>query len=126
MKINGITRSEFKRLMSIPEAKSIFDAQVVQLKLLFKEKLQQQEEPNYSNLIQFPVKNHLKVLEPHQDQESPKKNVTTIVDADCYLENEESEQIKIFMDYFDSHKQIRKTLLEYFFLRLLPYSAVIK
>jgi hypothetical protein len=126
MRIKGITRSEFNRLMTIPEAKIIYDSQVIQLRLLFKEKLQQQMQPDYSNLIQFPARGNMKVLEKDNQQDTPKEAATTIVDADHYLENEEAEQIKIFMNYFDSNKHIRKSILEHFFLRLLPYSALVE
>lgn len=43
-----------------------------------------------------------------------------------YVRFPESEQLKVFHRYFDHYPTLRRTVLHYFFLRILPYSDIIE
>ena len=140
--MKGISRCQMNQLMAIPEVQQIIEAKFVELRLVFKNKLkpgQEQEqipeEPKTSNIIQFPMP-HKKVLDEkenttnHIDQTnrtesgSSQPAIINIVDASGYRYTPEEEQVKIFMDYFNNHRLLRRAILDEFFLRILPYSNI--
>lgn len=132
--MKGVTRSEFNKLMAIPEAKAIYEAKVLQLKCLFNDKLQEQElpetvefEPDLSNIIPFPVQGtdgKKQSRQKKKNTESGQEDIIKIVDASRYRNEDEGEQARIFMDYFENHPTIRRVVLDEFFLRILPYSNI--
>jgi len=138
MKGKGVTRNEFSKLMAIPEAKQLYEAKLLQIKLLFKDQLQLQEspgpqepvEPGSSNIIPFPVQVNVNANAPgtaakkQEQHRSRQKNIIKIVDASRYRDEDEEKQVEIFMDYFKNHPALRKALLDEFFLRILPYSNI--
>ncbi|NIM14967.1 MAG: hypothetical protein GTO45_23625 [Candidatus Aminicenantes bacterium] len=134
-----VTRTEMNRLMAIPEVRQIIEAKFAELRLLFKDKLQEPDElelafsDNNSNIIRFPL---LEVIgagsemkpKPQdlqgKNQRENMGNLIKIVDASRYRSEPEEEQVNIFMEYFENHKVIRKAVLDEFFLRILPYSDI--
>lgn len=134
-----VSRTEMNRLMAIPEIRQIIEAKFAELRLLFKDKLQEPAEPefafseNNSNIIQFPL---LEVIgsgsemkpKPQDLQGKNQRenigNLIKIVDASRYRNEPEEEQVNIFMDYFRNHTVVRKAVLDEFFLRILPYSDI--
>ncbi|MCP5046735.1 MAG: hypothetical protein GY940_06160 [bacterium] len=135
MKTRRLSRTQFNRLLSIPEAKEIYDAQMLQLKLLFKDRLEEsvEPEPDSSNIILLPMRSHRDPNAGHnarsatvsirQNRQENLENIThtRIVDTGGYRGEREEEQIQIFLDYFDHSPAIRKIILDNFFLRILPY-----
>lgn len=142
-----ISRYQMSRLMSIPEAKQVIEAKLVELRLAFKDKLEQGPEPEQylenpkaPNIIRFPA--------PHKKNPADDSNTAAInngaghidgtghsdgsggaafikiVDASGYRCTTEEEQVKIFMNYFRSHGHLRRAVLDEFFLRILPYSNI--
>jgi hypothetical protein len=127
--------------MAIPEVQQIIDAKFVELRLIFKDKLKQgpeqeqnPEEPKTCNIIRFPLpleKNldeRTSTTANHIDEtnrtDSSGAAIIKIVDASGYRYTPEEEQVKIFMDYFSSHRLLRRAILDEFFLRILPYSNI--
>ena len=144
--MKAISRCEMNRLMAIPEVQQIIEAKFVELRLIFKDKLKQgpeqeqnQEEPKSSNIIRFPLP-HKKTLDENtstiintannidgtngSDCDSSGAAIIKIVDASGYRYTPEEEQVKIFMDYFNNHRLLRRAILDEFFLRILPYSNI--
>jgi len=142
--MKGISRCQMNQLMAIPEVQQIIEAKFLELRLIFKNKLNQdpqqeqnQEEPKTSNIIRFP-RAHQKNLDENTstissaadnndgtdgtDSESDRAAIIKIVDASGYRYTPEEEQVKIFMDYFNNHRLLRRAILDEFFLRILPYS----
>lgn len=127
-----VSRTEMNRLMTIPEIRQIIEAKFAELRLLFKDKLQEPDEPefdsfdNNSNIIRFP---QFKVTGAGSEMKKPQDehmgNLIKIVDASRYRSEPEEEQVNIFMKYFRNHKVIRKAVLDEFFLRILPYSDML-
>ncbi len=114
MNNKGITRTEFNKLMSIPEARIVFNAKLVQLKLTFKDwKL-----PKGSSNVSLPT------VESEAEGEGFHYSCTKIIDASHYQEEGEAEQVKTFLEYFEKHREIRKTVLDSFFLKILPYISM--
>jgi hypothetical protein len=134
------------QLMTIPEVQQIIDAKFVELGLIFKDKLKkgpEQEqspgEPKTSNIIRFPLP-HKKIPAENTSAITNSANningtngtqsdssgaaIIKIVDASGYRYTPEEEQVKIFMDYFNNHRLLRRAILDEFFLRLLPYSNI--
>jgi len=134
------------QLMTIPEVQQIIDAKLVELRLVFKNKLkpdpqqeQNPEEPKTSNIIRFP-RSQQKDLDENAstmygavndndrtkgtDSDSSGAAIIKIVDASGYRCTPEEEQVKIFMDYFNNHRLLRRAILDEFFLRILPYSNI--
>jgi hypothetical protein len=109
--------------MAIPEARSIYEAKLLQLKLLFEDRLKKTTKPDDSNVIPMPFH---RVDSNAEETSPPPGTLTTIVDASGFIGEEEAEQVKWFMDYFESHKHIRKAVLDHFFLKILPYTAVME
>ena len=140
MKMNRVTRSEFNKLMTIPEAKQIYEAKLVQLKLLFMNKIRIEErqepqpqestnvEPVYpaSNIIPLPVHVNSRRTEAKKREKISKSlpQAIKIVDASGYKDENEEEQLKIFKHYFENHPALRKAVLDDFFLKILPYSNI--
>jgi len=145
MKMNGtanskrVTRTEMNRLMTIPEVRQIIEGKFAELRLLFKDKLQGAEEPefaftdNNSNIIRFPLllgtgaESEMKPRPRGRQEKNPQEttgNLIKIVDATRYRSEPEGEQVNIFMKYFQGRKVIRKAVLDEFFLRILPYSDI--
>jgi len=133
------------QLMNIPEVQEIIEAKFVELRLIFKNKLKQdprQEqypgEPTTSNIIRFPRSHQKKIDEnpstlsgaaSNYDESSRADSssgaaIIKIVDASGYRYTPEEEQVKIFMDYFNNHRLLRRAVLDEFFLRILPYSNI--
>lgn len=144
--MKGISRCQMNQLMAIPEVQQIIEAKFVELRLIFKDKLKQypeqeqnQEEPKSSNIIRFPLP-HKKNLDENTstiintannidgtngtDSDSSGAAIIKIVDASGYRYTPEEEQVKIFMDYFNNHRLLRRAILDEFFLRILPYSNI--
>ena len=142
--MTGISRCQMNQLMTIPEVQQIIEAKFLELRLIFKNKLNQDpqqeqnpEEPKTSNIIRFP-RAHQKNLDENTstissaadnndgtdgtDSESDRAAIIKIVDASGYRYTPEEEQVKIFMDYFNNHRLLRRAILDEFFLRILPYS----
>lgn len=117
MEYNRITRQEFNQLMEIPEAREIYEAKMLELKLVFKDRMENPGEPDPSNLIYMNI-----------DKRGPtteiKKVSTRIVNTESYLGKGENEQISAFMEYFNNHPVLRRTVLNEFFLRILPFAAL--
>jgi len=137
MKINSnanhkrVTRTEMNRLMTIPEVRQIIEGKFAELRLLFKDKLQGAEEPEFvftdknSNIIRFPLLQGTGAgSELEKKPPETKGNLIKIVDASRYRSEPEEEQVNIFMKYFHDRKVIRKAVLDEFFLRILPYSDI--
>jgi hypothetical protein len=132
--------------MAIPEVQQIIEAKFVELRLIFKDKLKQDpeqeqhpEEPRTSNIIRFPLAqqktpdgNTSTIIDSDNpidgsngtDSDSSGATIIKIVDASGYRYTPEEEQVKIFMDYFRSHRLLRRAILDEFFLRILPYSNI--
>jgi hypothetical protein len=144
--MKGISRCQMNQLMTIPEVQQIIEAKFVELRLIFKNKLKQgpqqeqnPEEPKASNIIKFP-RSHQKNFDENPSTRSSAANhndetnttdsdssgaaIIKIVDASGYRYTPEEEQIKIFMDYFNNHRLLRRAILDEFFLRILPYSNI--
>lgn len=146
--MKGISRCLINQLMSLPEVQQIIEAKFVELRLIFKNKLeksqkheQKPEEPKTSNIIRFP-RLHQKILDEDEnkatmtnaanntdgsnktDSDSSGAAIIKIVDASGYRYTTEEEQVKIFMDYFSNHRLLRRAILDEFFLRILPYSNI--
>lgn len=146
--MKGISRCQMNQLMAIPEVHEIIEAKFVELRLIFKDKLeksqgheQKPEEPRTSNIIRFPQP-HQKILDKDENtattsnaanntdgtnktnSDSSGAAIIKIVDASGYRYTAEEEQVKIFMDYFSSHRLLRRAILDEFFLRILPYSNI--
>jgi hypothetical protein len=144
--MKGISRCQMNQLMTIPEVQQIIEAKFVELRLIFKNKLKQgpqqeqnPEEPKASNMIKFP-RSHQKNFDENPSTRSSAANhndetnttdsdssgaaIIKIVDASGYRYTPEEEQIKIFMDYFNNHRLLRRAILDEFFLRILPYSNI--
>lgn len=144
--MKGISRCQMNQLMTIPEVQQIIDAKLVELRLVFKNKLkpdpqqeQNPEEPKTSNIIRFP-RSQQKDLDENAstmygavndndrtkgtDSDSSGAAIIKIVDASGYRCTPEEEQVKIFMDYFNNHRLLRRAILDEFFLRILPYSNI--
>ncbi len=142
--MTGISRCQMNQLMTIPEVQQIIAAKFLELHLVFKNKLNQDpqqeqnpEEPKTSNIIRFP-RSHQKNFDEitstissaadNNDgtngtgSDSIRAAIIKIVDASGYRYTPEEEQVKIFMDYFNNHRLLRRAILDEFFLRLLPYS----
>ena len=117
MEHSRLTRSEFNRLMEIPEAREIYESNMLQLKLIFKLRMENPGEPDPSNLIYMDVGNRGPTT---QEKKSP----TRIVDTENFRSKKEEEQIKTFMEYFSNHPTLRKTILNEFFLRILPFASM--
>ncbi|UCH94992.1 MAG: hypothetical protein JSV88_32715 [Candidatus Aminicenantes bacterium] len=134
--MKGISRSEINRLMAIPEVQQIIAAKFVELRLIFKNKLKesaenQWEESETSNIIRFPIpfknipeKETSSSSSSIADDSVSTSTIIKIVDASGYRYAPEEEQVRIFMDYFKNHQALRKTVLDDFFLRILPYSNI--
>lgn len=144
--MKGISRCQINQLMTIPEVQQIIEAKFVELRLVFKNKLNQSqqqgqnpEEATISNIIRFP-RSHQKNLDENASGISSTVNnnqetngtyrdssgaaIIKIVDASGYRCTPEEEQVKIFMDYFNNHRLLRRAILDEFFLRILPYSNI--
>jgi hypothetical protein len=135
-----VTRTEMNRLMTIPGVRQIIEAKFAELRLLFKDKLQEPGEEtfafpeNNSNIIQFPL---LEVIGagskmkpkaqnlPGKNQPENIGNLIKIVDASRYRSEPEEEQVNMFMEYFRNHRVVRQAVLDEFFLRILPYSDIL-
>ncbi len=117
MNLSRITRKEFNRLMEIPEAREIYEANMLQLKLTFKHRMEHPGAPDPSNLIYLDVENRGPTT-------TKKKNSTRIVDTENFRNKEEEDQINTFMEYFNNHPFLRKAILDEFFLRILPFNAM--
>jgi len=112
--MRGITTSEFCRLLAIPEAVEIYESKVLQLKLAFRKTLElspDKTDQGSLNCRQWEEKCH-----------SPFH--TQIIDPAGYRDEAEVEQVRVFMDYFENHPDIRKVVLDEFFLKILPYAAI--
>lgn len=135
-----VSRAEMNRLMAIPEIRQIIEAKFAELRLLFKDKLQEPDEPefdsfdNNSNIIQFPLLEVIGAgskMKPKaqnlrgKNQRENMENLIKIVDASRYRNEPEEEQVNIFMEYFRNHTVVRKAVLDEFFLRILPYSDML-
>jgi hypothetical protein len=137
--MKGISRCEMNRLMAIPEVQQIVAAKFVELRLIFKNQLkekeqqeQHKEQPDTSNIIKFPHP-HKKIkaktstansVDEIKKTGSNRAAMIKIVDASSYRYSPEEEQVKVFMDYFNSHRFLRTAILDEFFLRILPYSNI--
>lgn len=127
MKIKGLSRSEFNRLMAIPEAREIYEAKILQLKMLFKDQLALNT-PNgeqKGGVVRMPVRRGRST--PGESTRGSKTSGVTgprIIDASGFMRRDEAEQVKMFLDYFDHHLAVRQSVLENFFLKILPYTAV--
>jgi len=142
--MTGISRCQMNQLMTIPEVQQIIAAKFLELRLVFNNKLNQDpqqeqnpEEAKASNIIRFP-RPHQKNLDEitstisnaadNNDRtngtgsDSSRAAIIKIVDASGYRYTPEEEQVKIFMDYFNNHRLLRRAILDEFFLRILPYS----
>jgi hypothetical protein len=144
--MKGISRCQMNQLMTIPEVQQIIEAKFVELRLIFKNKLkpgpqqeQNPEEPKASNIIRLPRRNQQNLDENpstincaannsdgtyRTDSDSSGAAIIKIVDASGFRCTPEEEQVKIFMDYFNNHRLLRRAILDEFFLRILPYSNI--
>ena len=122
MKIKGLSRSDFNRLMAIPEAREIYEARIAELKLMFKKQLALEESAleMTSNLVRLPIRRGPK---PGKTK-TPATTGSRIIDASRFKRENEEEQVKIFLDYFERHPAVRQSVLDNFFLKILPYTAV--
>jgi hypothetical protein len=132
--------------MTIPEVQQIIEAKFVELRLIFTDKLkkgpepeQNPEESKTSNIIRFPLP-HKKILDKNtstitttainidgtngSETDGSGAAIIKIVDASGHRYTPEEEQVKIFMDYFNNHRLLRRAILDDFFLRVLPYSNI--
>ena len=137
-----IPRCQMNQLMAIPEVQQIIEAKFVELRLIFKDKLNQVPESEQnpveskaSNLIRFPLllknpdEKSLLISETDDNIDVTKEDdsISTaikIVDTSSYRYIPEEEQVKIFMDYFKNHRLLRQAILDEFFQRILPYSNI--
>jgi hypothetical protein len=145
--LKWVTRTEMNRLMEIPEVREIIEAKFAELRLYFKDRLQEQKQEqkqeqdgwwegasSTSNIIRLPLPHgtggpegdvNPKAPDKHENSRSDNgENLIKIVDSSRYRGEPEDEQVKIFLDYFKNHRVIRSAVLDEFFLRILPYSNI--
>jgi hypothetical protein len=120
MKIKGVSRSEFNRLMAIPEAKEIYEAKMIQLKMLFKDRIEETGETGSGTVVRLPTGRR----RPARKKKTDPGSAAQIVDASGYKREDEEDQVKRFLDYFENHPAVRQSVLENFYLKILPYTAV--
>lgn len=122
MKFKGMSRTEFNRLMAIPEAREIYEAKMLQLKMLFKDHLASdtQNGKQMGSIVRLPVRGR-SIQRKSKSSSTPEPH---IIDASVFMRRDVEEQINMFLEYFDNHPTVRQSVLENFFLKILPYTAV--
>lgn len=126
---NKTTRKDINRLMTIPEVREIVEAKFAELSLIFKRQLKEMEESEKQrDVVDINSAKHpsTSILDDGANPGGkPGKNIVQIVDACRYRDEDEEKQIKVFLNYFYSHKGLRQVILEDFYLRILPYSNIL-